>query len=136
MFSLAMFGGNKIDGSELQPGERIVGLALFGGLEVDFPEAPAPFVDVVLIALFGGVVVRVQPTQPIRMTGFSLFGGRGVESRRLPARPASAPEAAAGHADDADDDELPLEIGAYAVFGGINVKRVLARPSAPALAPS
>jgi len=134
MFSLAIFGGNKIDGSELQPGERIVGLALFGSLEVDFPSAPAPFVDVVLIALFGGVVVRVHPTQPVRMTGFSLFGGRGVEARRLPAQPATAPGAATGRADDADDDELPLEIGAYAVFGGINVKRALARPSAPALA--
>ena len=36
MFHLAIFGGNKIDGSTVDPGEQVVGLALFGGLEFDF----------------------------------------------------------------------------------------------------
>ena len=58
MFSLAIFGGNKIDGGDLQPGERAVGLAVFGAMEMDFTRTPAPFVDVLLVALFGGVIIE------------------------------------------------------------------------------
>jgi len=123
MFSLALFGGNKIDANDLEPGERVVGLALFGGMELDFTAVPDPLVDLVLIALFGGVTVKVQPTQPVRLAGFSVFGGRDVEPRQLPAPTASAPSAASASV---DDEPLPLEINAYAVFGGVNVKRAAA----------
>jgi hypothetical protein len=123
MFSLAIFGANKIAGSELEPGERAVALALFGGMELDFSTAPAPFVDVVVIALFGGVVVKVQPTRPIRLAGFSIFGGRLVEPRQLAAPNGSAPTAAIANGE--DDEEFPLEINAYAVFGGVAVKRAM-----------
>jgi hypothetical protein len=121
MFSLAIFGGNKIDGGDLQPGERAVGMAVFGGLEMDFTATAAPFVEVLVIAFFGGVVVKVPPARSIRLTGFSLFGGRNVEARRLP--PTTSVSSAASDIDDGTD-ELPLDINAFAVFGGVNVKRV------------
>jgi hypothetical protein len=118
MLSLAIFGGSKIDGADLEPGERAVALALFGGVELDFSTTPAPFVDVVVVAVFGGVVVKVQPARAVRLAGFSLFGGRHVEARRppLPSR---------GGDSEADDgsDELPLEIHAFALFGAVVVKR-------------
>jgi hypothetical protein len=124
MFSLAIFGSNRIAGSELEPGERAVALALFGGVELDFSAAPAPFVDVVVIALFGGVVVKVQPTRPIRLAGFSIFGGRHVEPRQLAASNGNAPTASTANRE--EDEEFPLDINAYAVFGGISIKRAMA----------
>lgn len=132
MFSLAIFGANKIDGSDVEPGERVVGLALFGGIEVDFTAAPAPFVDLVVIAVFGGVNVKVPPTQPIRLGGFSFFGGRTVEPRQLPAPTGGASSVPTESSD--DDEGFPIEIGAYAVFGGVSVKRQVGPPYASTIA--
>ncbi len=117
MVSLAIFGGHRIDGSMLDPGERVVALALFGGIEFDFVSAPPPAAaEVLIVAVFGGASVKVHAQQAVRMTGLSLFGGRSVEPmRRLP--PATPqPED--------EDFELPLDINAYALFGGVSVKRV------------
>ena len=117
MLSLAIFGGHRIDGSMLDPGERIVALALFGGIEFDFVSAPPPpAAELIIVAVFGGASVKVHALQPVRMTGLSLFGGRSVEPmRHLPSHePQSADE----------DLDLPLDISAYALFGGVSVKRV------------
>jgi len=121
MLSLAIFGSNRVDGSMIDPGERVVSLALFGGIEMDFSGAPpAPDIDVTIIAMFGGVNVRVHPRQAVRLSGFSLFGGRHVEPRRALAAPDPRGQPAA----DDEDFDFPLEIDAYAIFGGVNVKRV------------
>ena len=119
MLSLAIFGGNHVDGSMLDPGERVVALALFGGIDIDFASAPPPpGVEVVSIAVLGGVSFKVRPRQPVRLSGVSIFGGRNVEPPPLPS-PAAPPT------HDLDDDiDLPLDIIAYAVFGGVNVERV------------
>jgi hypothetical protein len=125
MFSVALFGSNTIDGGALEAGERVVSLALFGGMQLDFSGGPPPpALELVLLALFGGVKVKVRPAQDVRLSGFSLFGGRDIEPRRrLPAPTHSAPT-------DADDDaELPLEIRAYALFGGVSVQREPAEPA-------
>jgi hypothetical protein len=120
MFSIAIFGGTKVDGSTVEPGERVVSLALFGGVDLDFASAaPAPAVDLLLIAVFGGVTLRVRPEQEVRISGFSLFGGRTVDPRRLP--PPAGATATAGVGD--DDFELPLEVAVYSLFGGVHVKR-------------
>ena len=118
MFSLALFSGTKIDGGDLDPGERVVGLALFGGMELDFTRAADPLVDLVLVAVFGGVTVKVQPNQHVRLGGFSLFGGREVAPRQLP----PARDAASGVESDGSE-ELPLEINAYGLFAGVSVER-------------
>ena len=133
MLSLALFSGNRIDGSSLEPGEPFIGLALFGGLEVDFSAMPVPDVDVFVIALFGGVTLRVRPNQHVRLNGFSLFGGRSVEPRRLPS-PDTGTQRPDGGGDDEDEEELPLEITAYAVFGGVDVKRGMPRVARGAVA--
>ena len=116
MLSLAIFGGNRVDGGMIDPGERIVGVALFGGIEFDFASVPPPpATEVTIVAVFGGAGFKVRSQQPLRLSGFSIFGGRSVEpAQRLP-----PPERQAD-----DDDDLPLEINAYAVFGGIDIKRV------------
>jgi hypothetical protein len=116
MLSLAIFGGNRIDGSELEPDERVVALALFGGIELDLTARPIPDVDLLAVAVFGGVTVKVHPTQAVRLRGFSIFGGRVVEPLQIGA--AGVPTARAG-----DDRDLPFDIDAYAVFGGVRVKR-------------
>jgi hypothetical protein len=113
MFSLTLLGGNRLDGSELEPGESLFCLVLFGGLELDFTScAELPVADIVVVSLFGGATIKVRPEQHIRLSGFSLLGGRSVEPRRLPAP-----------SNDAEPDDLPLELSAYALFGGVAVKR-------------
>ena len=121
MFSVAIFGGNKIAGSDLEPGERATAVALFGAMELDFTTASTPLVDVLVIALFGSAVVRVQPNRSVRLAGLSLFGDRRVEPRRLPPPTGEPPSATARDA--GEDDEFPLEVNAYAVFGGVTIKR-------------
>lgn len=109
MFSLAIFGGNRIDGSVLEPGEPLTCLVLFGGVDVDFTacEAP-PLSGITVVSIFGGARVRVRADQPVRIDGLSLFGGRTVEPRSLPPP---------------GEDPLPLTITAYSLFGGVRVER-------------
>ena len=114
MFSLTLFGGNRIDASALEPGERIVCLVVLGGLEIDFTACRDPSLhDITVVSLFGGANLKVRAEQPVRLDGFSLLGGRNVEPRSLPAP------------DSAEADELPMEVAAYAIFGGVNVERKL-----------
>jgi len=120
MLSLAIFSGNKIDGSMLHPGESFVGVALFGGLDLDLTSAP-PEIEVTIVAIFGGAKVRVRPDEEVMFDGFSLFGGRSIEPRRQQTLSSGSESA-----DRAGDDEgafLPLEILAYSLFGGVKVKR-------------
>ncbi len=90
MFHLAIFSGNTIDGSMIEPGERVTALALFGGLKFDFLDAPAPpDAELTIIALFGGATVKVRPDEPVELTGFSLFGARTIEPRRALSAPSA-----------------------------------------------
>ena len=117
MLSLAIFSGNKVDGSMLHSGERFFGLALFGGLDLDLTYAP-PELEVTIVAIFGGASVRVRPDEEVMFDGFSIFGGRSIEPRKsaeLRGRPA-----------DDENAPLPLDILAYTLFGGVSVKRVSA----------
>ena len=116
MLSVAIFSGNKIDGSMLHPGESFFGLALFGGLELDLTDAP-PELAVTVVAIFGGAKVIVRPDEDVVFDGFSIFGGRKIEPRRR-----QSPEASARVSDD-EDAPLPLDILGYSMFGGVEVKR-------------
>lgn len=61
MIHLAIFGANKIDGNTVDLGETIVGLALFGGLEFDFTQCPAPEgAELTIFAVFDGATVKVR----------------------------------------------------------------------------
>ena len=116
MLSLAIFSGNKIDGSMLHAGERFFGLALFGGLDLDLTYAP-PELEVTIVAIFGGASVRVRPDEEVVFDGFSIFGGRSIEPRRQ-----QSPQSSARVSDD-EGALLPLDILAYSMFGGVSVKR-------------
>ncbi len=119
MVSLAIFSGNRVDGSMLYRGERFFGLALFGGLDLDLTSAPAEL-EVTIVAIFGGAKVRVRPDEEVMFDGFSLFGGRSIEPRRQQPPPTGSQQARAG---DDVGAALPLEILAYSLFGGVSVKR-------------
>ena len=122
MLSVAIFGGNRVDGGMIDPGERVFALSLFGGIDLDFASVPPPpLTEVVIIAVFGGATVRVRPDQEVRLTGFSVFGGRSVEPRRQLLPPEKPPPPQSGHDD--PESELPLDVVAYAIFGGVSIKR-------------
>ena len=120
MVSLAIFSGNKIDGSMLHRGESFFGLALFGGLDLDLTSAP-PELAVTVVAIFGGARVRVRPDEDVTCDGFSVFGGRNIDLRRRQTATNSS-ELSAAMSDD-EDGTLPLDILAYSLFGGVTVKR-------------
>ena len=114
MFHLAIFGGNKIDGSTIDPGEQAVGLALFGGLEFDFTECEMPEgAELTIVAIFGGASVKVREEDDVMFSGVSLFGGRSMEPKRE----------RYGRENDGERIPLPLEVAAYSLFGGVSVKR-------------
>jgi hypothetical protein len=114
MFHLAIFGGNKIDGGTVAPGEQVVGLALFGGLEFDFTQCPAPEgAELMIFAIFGGATVKVREEENVMFSGVSLFGGRSMEPKREGYH----------RENDGDRSPFPLEVAAYSIFGGVSVKR-------------
>jgi hypothetical protein len=118
MLSLAIFGGNRVDGGMIDPGERVVGVALFGAIDFDFASIPPPpATEVTIVAVFGGAGFKVRAQQALRLSGFSIFGGRNIEAVPQLSAPPQPTDAV-------DETALPLEISAYAVFGGINIKRV------------
>jgi len=123
MVSLAIFSGNKIDGSMLHRGESFFGLALFGGLDLDLTSAP-PELAVTVVAIFGGARVIVRPDEDVRCDGFSVFGGRKIDLRRRQTA-ANSSESSATISED-EDAPLPLDILAYSMFGGVTVTRASA----------
>jgi hypothetical protein len=116
MVSLAIFSGNKIDGSMLHRGESFFGLALFGGLDLDLTSAP-PELAVTVVAIFGGARVRVRPDEDVTCDGFSVFGGRNIDLRRRQTA-TNGSELSAAMSDD-EDAPLPLDILAYSLFGAL-----------------
>ena len=120
MVSLAIFSGNKIDGSMLHRGESFFGLALFGGLDLDLTSAP-PELAVTVVAIFGGARVRVRPDEDVVCEGFSVFGGRNIDLRRRQTA-ANSSQSSATISED-EDAPLPLDILAYSMFGGVTVTR-------------
>lgn len=114
MIHLAIFGANKIDGSTVDPGEQVIGLALFGGLEFDFTQCPAAEgAELMIFAIFGGATVKVREEENVMFSGVSIFGGRSMEPKHE------------RHDRESDGDRIPfpLEVAAYSLFGGVSVKR-------------
>ena len=120
MFNVSIFGGGRVDGSTLDPGERVISLCLFGGVEMDFATyPPPPGVEVVLINIFGGANLKVRPEQVVKVSGLSLFGARHVE----PIRELPSPSSMVVESEDDDGLLEPLEIMAYTLFGAVTVRR-------------
>lgn len=82
---------------------RETALAFLGGGDYDIDDvAPGEGARLTVIALLGGVDVRVPPGTRVSMSGLSLLGGRDV---KVP--PGDGPE---------------IRIRAFAVLGGVTVK--------------
>jgi hypothetical protein len=97
-----------VDGSRIEPGERLVSLSLFGTVEFDFTAEPAPpEVRLVLFSIMGGHTVRVRPDQEVMLSGFTLMGSRSLDTKR----PGD------------DEFQLPLEVTAFSLMGKVSVKR-------------
>jgi hypothetical protein len=60
--------------------ERTICVTVLGGVDLDLREAQlaAPVVQVLAIALLGGVKVKVPRGVRVEVTGFSLIGGRRI----------------------------------------------------------
>lgn len=102
---VAVFGGAIRRGRWL-PAWREKAVAVFGGVELDYrdaPMGPEPL-ELRAFAVFGGVTVTVPPGVQVEMTGFSLFGGRQVPDS------------------DAGPGGPVLRVHAVAVFGGVEAQ--------------
>jgi hypothetical protein len=102
---VAVFGGAVRRGRWL-PARREKAVAVFGGVELDYRDAPIGPEPLALqaVAVFGGVQVTVPPGVRVEMTGFALFGGRQVQGGEAgPGAPV-------------------LRVHAVAVFGGVEVR--------------
>lgn len=111
-FSVALLGGLRIGGRP-RLGDRIVRLALIGGMDLDLTgaEFAANRLTIVKISLIGGLVVRVPTDARVEVHGFAL-GGRHVEDGR--SRESSGEVAAPGPS---------IAIYAFGLLGGVKVRR-------------
>ncbi|MBW2315972.1 MAG: hypothetical protein JRH10_17515 [Deltaproteobacteria bacterium] len=126
---VAVFGDTSRAGAWYPP-ERLVAIAGFGSVTLDFRDAdlPAGPTEIRPFAVFGNVQVIVPRHVDVELNGVSLFGsikhtsdrkaGRKLLDRVLgkpPPEPAAPPE---------DEDDRWLEVQGWAVFGNVTVKVV------------
>lgn len=85
---VALMGGNS-RGGRWRPSERVVAVAVMGGVELDFREAimEPGVTEVVVLALMGGVEIIVPPEIEVHTGGLAVMGG--VEHKDD--RPADSP---------------------------------------------
>ena len=90
---VSLFGDNKRSG-RWEPGERTVGLTLFGDTKLDLSELERETVDIVAFSVFGDVHVVVPADAQVDAGGFAVFGdfvdriepGRGASGMRVRVR--------------------------------------------------
>lgn len=104
---VAVFSGARRVG-RWRPARRERAVAVFGGVELDLRDAelPAGGLQVSAWAVFGGVHLSVPDGVRVELSGFSLFGGREVQT---------GAERPAGEA-------YVVHVQAVAVFGGVHVR--------------
>ncbi len=111
-FSVALLGGLRA-GGRLRLGDRLVRIAVIGGVNLDLSEAEfeAPRLTIVKVSLIGGMKLRVPAGARVEVHGIAI-GGRTVES--------GAP-AGAGASGAADGPTIVVH--AYGIIGGVRVRR-------------
>jgi hypothetical protein len=107
-WALAVLGGASRKGEWLAP-RRLNGLALMGGIDLDFRDARlAPGeTQVTVVALMGGVKITVPPGLPVTVRGLGLLGGVDQEEQGAGEAGPGAPH---------------LKVTALACMGGVEVK--------------
>ena len=111
MALLTLFGSSHYTPVEHHLEER-AGFVAFGSLEVDLthvPFAPGDH-ELELLVLFGSATIRVPDDMAVRLDGIALFGGM---SNRKPVP--------------FDQAAVRLTVRVLCAFGGVNVKRSVAR---------
>lgn len=95
-----------------QPARLNQGLALFGGVKLDFTQValPAGETRVQLLALFGGAEIRVPKSLPVIVDGIGIFGSFGQRG--------------AGAQPSLDPSQPYLRVSGAAIFGGVEVQVV------------
>jgi hypothetical protein len=91
-------------------GDRLTALALMGGNDIDLrhAEIDADEVNVVAVAVMGGMDIYVPDTVEVEIGGFSLMGGNGERGSTRSPRPGGP----------------RIRILAYSLMGGIDVWRL------------
>lgn len=81
--TVAVMAGTNREG-RWAPAQRHVGVALMGGVEIDFREAVLQpgTTDVYLFAMWGGIDVIVPPGLEVEVGGVAVMGGLGRISER------------------------------------------------------
>ncbi len=104
---IAIFSGRVRKGGWI-PARRILGLAMMGGVELDFREAQLPPGEtrVVVMACMGGVDVVVPPGVRVETDGFALLGGFDEDVDIFEA---------------AEPDAPVIRISGFAFLGGVDV---------------
>ncbi|MFE6050210.1 DUF1707 domain-containing protein [Kitasatospora sp. NPDC056446] len=79
---VAVFGGASRKG-RWRVGSHLKAFAAFGGVEIDLSDAvfESPEVEIVVVAMFGGVEVRVPENVSLQGGGVGLFGGFDVREQ-------------------------------------------------------
>lgn len=105
---IAIFGGAERAGHWVVP-EGHATVAVFGGVDLDLREAElaSQHTTITAVAIFGGIDITVPDGVEVKLAGFSIFGGSDGPKSSDPL-PAGAPV---------------LTVRAYALFGGVSVRR-------------
>lgn len=104
-WQVSPLGGVRWRGGTLEP--KTVSVSVIGGADLDLRQTrlAAPAVTFTKVSLIGGVDVRAPRGVRVRVSGFSLLGGRRVDLEE-PTDP-SAPT---------------LEVRAFSLIGGVRVR--------------
>ncbi|MFW6331021.1 MAG: hypothetical protein ACOC3J_04780, partial [Gemmatimonadota bacterium] len=106
--ALAIMGGTRRAGTWAPPA-RIVGMAILGGVELDFRDAVLTegVTEINCFAFWGGVEITVPPDVNVETRGFALMGGFEQEAE-LETHPAAG--------------AATIRVNGFALMGGVNVK--------------
>jgi hypothetical protein len=126
---VAVFGDSARAGTWYPP-DRIVAIAGFGNVKLDFRDAdlPAGPTEIRPLAVFGNVEVIVPRHLDVELNGVSLFGSikhttDRKAGQKLFDRVLGKPPAAPAPPDD-DDEDRWLVVQGWAVFGNVKVRVV------------
>jgi hypothetical protein len=88
---VGILGGRKLEG-QWRPAERMVSVSVMEGCHIDLRQAKIAKdgVTITRIALVGGTHLIVPDDIAVEVSGFSVFGGRRVDSSADPG-PSEAP---------------------------------------------
>jgi Domain of unknown function (DUF1707) len=104
-WQISPLGGMRWRGGTLEP--NTVSVSLIGGADLDLRETRlgAPSVTLTKVSVIGGVDLKVPRGVRVRISGFSLLGGRSVQL-----------------AEPTDPSAPTLELRAFSLIGGVRVR--------------